>query len=129
MLNQLTDHSPHPVLLSWLYFCLYLFSGGVTEEAAGGTTGRERSGQEEWSRCEGALRARGPLRPQPGSHGARSPTGAGGAAEAARAPDERVAERKRQAAAGGDPGHGTRSDHPNITTQQNDIIIIKRNLN
>lgn len=114
-LIQLTDLCPPPQSLSGLYLCLCLFSGGVTEAAAGATAGRERRrsrrrrGRERCRKCEGRLRARCPLRPQPGSHGACSSAGAGGAAEAARAPDEGAGEREGQAAAGGDPGHRTRS--------------------
>lgn len=122
-LIQLTDLCPPPLSLSGLYLRLCLFSGGVTEAAAGATAGRERRrrGRERCRKCEGRLRARCPLRPQPGSHGACSSAGAGGAAEAARAPDEGAGEREGQAAAGGDPGHRTRSADQNAKAK----IIVK----
>lgn len=105
-LNVISFCPPLPPL-SGLYLRLCLFSGGVTEAAAGATTtsGRKR---RRWGRCRGRLWPWRPLRPQPGSHGARSPTCAGGAAEAARPPDEGARGREGQAAAGGGPGHSTR---------------------
>lgn len=100
------------VLLSGLYLHLApSSSGGVTKAAAGGTAGGERG----WERRHGGrLRARCPMWPQPGSHGARSSAGAGRAAEAARAPDEGAAGREGQAAGGGDLGHCTRSAHHRV---------------
>lgn len=78
------------------------FSGGVTEATAGATTtGRGRGRQPM-----GRLWPKGALQPQPGSHGAGSPAGTGGASEAARTPDQRDGTREREAAAGGDAWHG-----------------------
>lgn len=92
-------------------------TGGVTEAAAGATAwgeggagGSWRLWSRRWRREHGRrLRARRPLRPQPGGHGASPPAGAGRAAAAARAPVGGAGGREGAAAAGGGRGHGTRS--------------------
>lgn len=101
------------------------FTGGVTEAAARGISRPERGRwegrrrwwrrwRERWHKCKRRLWARGPLQPQPGSHGACAAAGTGGVEEATRAPDEGVGKREEQAAAGGDPGHHTRSARPDV---------------
>lgn len=117
--------------MQFLYLHLCRFTGGVTEAAARGTSRAERRRRRRWDRRRGRRRrrrrrwerwlqrkgrlwARGPLQPQPGSDGARAAAGPGGAAEAARAPDEGAGKGEEQAAAGGEPGHHARSAHQNV---------------
>lgn len=110
--------------VSGLYFRLRLLSGGVTE-AAGRATTTWRTGRGRKS--AGRLWSRSPLQPQPGNHGARSQTGAGRTAEAARAPDEGAGEGEGQAAAGGGSGHDTRSASQTLPTYKLTRTLIYRN--
>lgn len=99
--------SPVFIDVGGLYLCRRrLLSGGVTEAAVGASTTR---GRERWRRGRGWLRPWGAVWPQPVGNGTSTSTRAGGAQEAARTPGQGAGDGQGQVAAGGDPGHCTRS--------------------